>query len=96
MVPPPILRIRTQINDLWFRTNTDIFRKLNLQVDQGRVLITGVVQTRNTVWTPSVWRGNQRGVKQVINEIRVADSEGVPGYVRDTWISAQLRTKDDI
>jgi osmotically-inducible protein OsmY len=27
-----------------------------------------------------------------MNEIRVADSEGAPGYVRDTWITTRLRT----
>lgn len=87
------LEIKAAINDLWFRSNVDIFRKLNLTVDQGRVLITGVVQNPEhrveavrLAWQP-------RGVKQVINEIRVANSEGVPGYVRDTWISTQLRTK---
>lgn len=84
-------RIRTAISDLWFRSNLDIFRKLNLSVDQGRVLITGVVQDPNhrleavrLAWQP-------RGVKQVINEIRVADGEGLGGYARDTWISTKLR-----
>jgi len=87
------LEIKASINDLWFRSNVDIFRKLNLTVDQGRVLITGVVQNPEhrveavrLAWQP-------RGVKQVINEIRVANSDGVPGYVRDTWITTQLRTK---
>ncbi len=86
-------RIRTAISDLWFRSNVDIFRKLNLSVDQGRVLITGVVQDPahrleavRLAWQPS-------GVKQVINEIRVADSSGVDGYVKDTWISTKLRAK---
>src|SRR5690606_17011214 len=32
------------------------------------------------------------GVKQVINEIRVADSEGFPGFVKDNWITTRLRT----
>ena len=29
---------------------------------------------------------------QVINEIRVAEGEGLPGYVRDQWITTRLRT----
>lgn len=87
------LRIKTEINDLWFRSNVDMFRKLNITVDQGRVLLTGVVQNPEhrveavrLAWQP-------KGVKQVINEIRVADGDGIPGYVRDTWITTQLRTK---
>ena len=86
-------RIRTSISDLWFKSNIDIFRKLNLSVEQGRVLITGVVQDPNhrveavrLAWQP-------KGVKQVINEIQVADSDGFPGYVRDTWITTSLRAK---
>lgn len=87
------VKIKAAINDLWFKNNVDMFRKLNLTVDQGRVLITGVVQNPEhrveavrLAWQP-------QGVKQVINEIRVADSEGVEGYVTDSWITAQLRTK---
>jgi osmotically-inducible protein OsmY len=33
------------------------------------------------------------GVKQVINEIRVSESEGVPGFVKDTWITSRLRAE---
>ena len=85
--------IQTQINNLWFQQDVDIFRKLDLTVNQGRVLITGVVQNSQhrvdavrLAWQP-------KGVKQVINEIRVAESEGLPGYARDVWITTQLRTK---
>jgi osmotically-inducible protein OsmY len=87
------LRIKAAINDLWFKSDVDIFRKLNLTVDQGRVLITGAVQNPEhrveavrLAWQP-------RGVKQVINEIRVADEGGVGGYANDKWIATKLRTK---
>lgn len=86
--------IQAQINDLWFRHDVEMFRKLDLTVNQGRVLITGVVQDPEhrveavrLAWQPA-------GVKQVINEIRVADEGGgVTGFARDTWIATQLRTK---
>ncbi|PJF20282.1 MAG: phospholipid-binding domain-containing protein, partial [Phototrophicales bacterium] len=38
------VQIEATINDLWFKYNVEMFRKLNLTVEQGRVLITGVVQ----------------------------------------------------
>ena len=86
-------RIRSQINDLWFKSNVKMFSKLNLSIDQGRVLITGVVQDPahrveavRLAWQP-------RGVKQVINEIRVADTDGLSEYVSDTWITTKLRSK---
>jgi len=86
-------RIQIAINDLWFKYDVDTFSKLDLTIKQGRVLITGIVQKPEArveavrlAWQP-------KGVKQVINEIRVADSEGFSGYATDAWISTRLRTE---
>lgn len=83
--------IQAQINDLWFQYNVDAFRKLDMTINQGRVLLTGVVQDPEhrveavrLAWQP-------KGVKQVINEIQVAESEGFMGFARDTWITSRLR-----
>lgn len=85
-------RIQAVINDLWFQQDVDMFRKLDLTVNEGRVLITGVVQNPEhrveavrLAWKPE-------GVKQVINEIRVAESQGFSGFARDTWATTRLRT----
>ncbi len=84
--------IQTQINDLWFRYNTEMFTKLDMTVNNGRVLLTGVVQNPEhrveavrLAWQP-------KGVTQVINEITVADGNGIAGFARDAWISGRLRT----
>ena len=86
-------RIALEINDLWFKYDTDAFLKLNMTVEQGRVLVTGVVQNPDhrveairLAWQP-------KGVVQVINEVRVANSEGFTGYARDSWITGKLRTR---
>jgi len=86
------LRIKTLISEKWLSYKFDTFRKLNLTVDQGRVLITGVVQSPDDRVEAVRLAWQVSGVKQVINEIRVANSEGVAGYVRDTWITTRLRT----
>ncbi len=85
--------IQIAINDLWFKYDVDTFSKLDLTINNGRVLITGVVQKPEArveavrlAWQP-------KGVKQVINEIRVAESEGVSGYATDTWITTRLRSE---
>lgn len=85
-------RIQIEINDLWFRHDVEMFRKLDMTVSQGRVLLTGVVQNPEhrveavrLAWQPD-------GVNQVINEITVAESTGIVGYARDAWITARLRT----
>lgn len=84
-------QIEVTINDLWFKHDIEMFRKLNMTVEQGRVLITGVVQDpdHRVEAIRLAWQAPH--VKQVINEIQVANSEGVRGFVRDNWISAQLR-----
>ncbi len=86
------LRIQTQINDAWFTYSVEAFTKLDMTVNQGRVLLTGVVQNPEhrveavrLAWQP-------KGVKQVINEIAVAESDGIMGFARDAWISGRLRT----
>ncbi|MEM7651079.1 MAG: BON domain-containing protein, partial [Pseudomonadota bacterium] len=85
-------RIQLEINELWFSYDVDTFTKLDMTVNQGRVLITGVVQNPEhrveavrLAWQPE-------GVQQVINEIRVADGEGLVGFAKDTWITTRLRT----
>ena len=85
--------IRVKISDLWFKRDVDMFRKLNLTVNQGRVLVTGVVQKPEDrveairlAWQP-------KGVKQVINEVRVGDAASFGSYAQDTWVAGQLRTR---
>ena len=84
--------IKAKINDAWLQYDLDTFSKLSTTVNQGRVLLTGVVQDPEdrVQAVRLVWQ--VQGVKQVMNEIRVADSEGAPGFVRDTWITTRLRT----
>tara|TARA_R110002095_G_scaffold210027_3_gene196979 strand:+ start:2469 stop:3206 length:738 start_codon:yes stop_codon:yes gene_type:complete len=84
-------RIQAEINQRWFSYNVDMFTKLDMTVNQGRVLLTGVVQDPQhrveavrLAWQPA-------GVVQVINEIKVADSEGIVGYAKDAWISGRIR-----
>ncbi len=85
-------RIQAEINERWFSHDINMFTKLDMTVNQGRILITGVVQDPEhrieavrLAWQPV-------GVLQVMNEIKVADSEGIVGYAKDAWISGRLRT----
>ncbi|MFA5593589.1 MAG: BON domain-containing protein [Micavibrio sp.] len=84
--------IKAHINDAWLKYDLETFSKLSTTVNQGRVLITGIVQNpeHRVEAVRLVWQ--VEGVKQVINEIQVANSDGVPGFVRDGWITTRLRT----
>lgn len=85
-------KIKAAINDLWFKYDLETFAKLNLTINQGRVLITGVVQDPESRVEAVRLAWQAENVLQVMNEIRVAEGEGFPGYVRDQWIATRLRT----
>ena len=85
-------RIAFEINDLWFRHDVDMFRKLDMTINNGRVLLTGVVQNPEHRVEAVRLAWHPEGVEQVINEITVADSDGITGFARDAWITGRLRT----
>ena len=87
------VKIQIAINDLWFQYNVDAFSKLDLTVNSGRVLITGIVQDPEhrveavrLAWQPE-------GVKQVINEIRMDEAGGPVQYAKDAFITGKIRTQ---
>ncbi|HET8725995.1 MAG TPA: BON domain-containing protein, partial [Alphaproteobacteria bacterium] len=85
--------IRLSINDLWLKESLDLYSSLGLSVNEGRVLVTGQVPTPEARVTAIrlVWQVD--GVREVINEVAVAESDGISGYARDAWITTQLRTR---
>ncbi len=84
--------IRLEINHLWLQHDEEMYRKVGLQVQEGRVLLTGSVPTPEMRLDAVrlAWQAN--GVKEVINEISVGDGS-LTGFARDTWISTQLKGK---
>lgn len=84
--------IKAKINDAWLNYDFDTFSKLSTTVEQGRVLITGVVQNPESRVEAVRLAWQVKGVKQVINEIRIAEDDGVTGFVKDKWITSRLRT----
>lgn len=83
--------IKVRVNEAWFQYDVDAFTKLSTTVNQGRVLITGVVQNPEHRVEAVRLAWQVPDVTQVINEIRVAESDGVKGFVRDSWITSRLR-----
>lgn len=85
--------IRAKINDLWFRHDVEMFRKLGLTVNEGRVLVTGRATTPEMRLDAVRLAWQVDGVTEVINEIEVDDKSGIQDAARDTWIATQLRGK---
>lgn len=85
--------LRLAINRAWLDADPELFLDLSTSAVDGRVLVTGTVERPEDrveairlVWSVP-------GVREVVDEIRVSRSEGLPGFARDAWISAQLRSR---
>ena len=84
--------IRLRVNALLSEKDERLWRTVGLQVHSGRVLLTGALDTSEmrAEAVRLAWKAD--GVKEVINEIEVAESGGLTGYGRDIWISTRLQS----
>lgn len=85
--------IRLEISDLWFKKDLKMFSKLNLTVQDGHVLITGIVDNPDmrVEAVRLAWQAD--GVSRVINEIQIKEERSWATFARDNWITTQLRGK---
>lgn len=85
--------IQLRINRLWLDTDPDLLAQLSTTVTEGRVLVTGTASDPEQRVTAIrlVWQVD--GVREVINEVEVANSEGIVGFGRDAAITTQLRSR---
>lgn len=87
------VKIRAEINHLWFQKDVEMYRQVTLTIKEGRVLLTGTVPTPEArveavrlAWQPA-------GVREVINEIKIDSGDSAFGdYARDVAISQKLKT----
>jgi osmotically-inducible protein OsmY len=85
--------IRLEINHLWFQESTSLYGKVNLQVQEGRVLLTGNVPDPEARLSAVRLAWQAKGVGEVINEIEVRDTSSLLDAARDEWISAELEAR---
>jgi osmotically-inducible protein OsmY len=85
--------IRLEINRLWLEESASLYSKINLQVQEGRVLLTGQVPEPEARVTAVRLAWLAEGVAEVINEIEVSDRSSLLDAARDEWIAAKLRTR---
>ncbi len=85
--------IRLDINHLWFQKSTSLYSKVNLQVQEGRVLLTGNVPDPEARLSAVRLAWQAEGVIEVINEIEVNDTSSLLDSARDEWISTELGTR---
>jgi osmotically-inducible protein OsmY len=86
-------KIRLQINHLWFQESTSLYSKIGLQVQEGRVLLTGQAPGPDVRVTAVRLAWQAEDVIEVINEIELGDKSSLSDAARDEWIGAQLRAR---
>lgn len=85
--------IRAEINHYWLQRDEKLFMNCNLQIQEGRVLVTGAVKDPDTRAEAIQLAWKAKGVREVINEIEVTNEGGFGSYARDTSIVTELRSR---
>jgi osmotically-inducible protein OsmY len=83
--------IRAEINHYWLQRDHTLFINLNLQIHEGRVLVSGAVKDADTRAEAVQLAWKASGVREVINEIEVTNEGGIGAYARDSVIVNELR-----
>lgn len=83
--------IRAEINVLWAQKDLALYRKIDLSIVEGRVLLTGSVVNPETRIEAARLAWQADGVRELINEVQVEDQSGVLDRARDGWIATKLR-----
>lgn len=84
--------IAAGINQRWLSYDWRIFRDVSTSISEGRVMLTGEVARQEDKDMAAKLAWEVADVRQVYNEIEVTNDGGAIDYVRDTWISTQLKT----
>jgi osmotically-inducible protein OsmY len=84
--------IKSNIQKAWTQANP-LLQTLNINVYQGRVLLTGAAPTPESKVQAAEIASRVPGVRAVYNEIEVTPPETAWADAQDTWISSRLRTE---
>ena len=83
----------TKIQDNFLKTDATLSQFVDVNVNDGSVLLTGKVKTpeEKVLATKLTWE--VRGVREVVNEIQITDKSSIKDVAKDLAASAQLRGK---
>ncbi len=86
-------KIRFEINRLLLQKSTELFLDINLQVQEGRVLMSGTVPDPQSRVDAIRLAWLTDGVREVINEIEVTEDGSFSDFTLDRTIEAKIRAK---
>ncbi|NWG46014.1 MAG: BON domain-containing protein [Alphaproteobacteria bacterium] len=85
--------IQTSLEAKLLQASEHLSRRVNLKVVEGRVLMTGIVNTPEDERTALALARDTGGVREVIDELEVGKAPGLGKFVSDTWISTVFRAR---
>jgi len=87
------LKIEAQVLEKFFKAGFKLTRKIDAEVYEGRVMLTGVTADTKIAdeAVKLVWQVD--GVKAVINEIQTGQDSGLSAIAQDSWITTQVKSK---
>ncbi len=87
------LEIETTINNNLLNHSGEFFRRVGVDVIEGRVLLSGAVSRQDHAIKAQELAFAAPGVREVINELTIDGDPGFRRYSEDLWITTQLRTR---
>ncbi len=85
--------IKLGIKEKYFSYDATLFTKIDVEVELGKVLLTGVVPFGDMRLEAVRLAWKQNGVIEVLNEISIDSGYGLDDIAKDKFISTQLFTK---
>lgn len=85
--------IRAELNARLLNEDIAALQRISTESVEGRVLLTGIVEDPNQKARAVNIARSISGVREVIDEIRVAETVGFADTANDVWITSQLRAK---
>ena len=85
--------IKLGIKEKYFALDATLFTKIDVEVELGKVLLTGVVPFGDMRLEAVRLAWQQEGVVEVLNEISIDTGYGLDDIAKDKFISTQLFTK---
>ena len=85
--------IQLRINARFLNHDANLFRRVETEIVEGRVLLTGNVPRPEDRVEAARLTWQVAGVREVLNEIAVSDRGGILNYFKDSWITTRLRAK---
>ena len=84
--------IKLNLSAKFIQSENKLFLNINSNVTEGRVLLTGVVDTQEIRIEAVRKAWEIEGVREVINEIEIGDKTTLKEYMNDLWINTQAKS----